>query len=155
MSGCAIGSWPRRGATRWPCWLPRGLTAPQLAGGLGLLDAQALPGRIEESFLRRLEAFPDDTRLLLVVAAAEPIGDPLLVWGAAERLGIEASALTAAETDGLLAIGQRVTFRHPLVRSAVYRSASLPDRRLDPDRRAWHLASAAAGPDEDVASELE
>jgi DNA-binding CsgD family transcriptional regulator len=106
--------------------------------------------------------------LLLLVAAAEPTGDPVLVRRAAERLGIAASAAAAAEADGLVEIGTRVRFRHPLVRSAVYRSAALPDRRaahlalaevtdrdLDPDRRAWHLAAAAAGPDEAVAAELE
>jgi DNA-binding CsgD family transcriptional regulator len=148
--------------------LPRGLSPAQLAGGFGLAGAQAVPGRIEESFRRRLGALPADTRLLLLVAAAEPVGDAVLVRRAAERLGIAASAAAAAEADGLVAIGARVRFRHPLVRSAVYRSAALPDRRaahltlaevtdrdLDPDRRAWHLAAAAAGPDEQVAVELE
>ena len=148
--------------------LPRGLTAPQLAGGFGLLGAAALSGRIEESFLRRLQALPEETQGLLLVAAAETTGDALLVWRAAERLGIATSAAASAEADGLLAIGQRVTFRHPLVRSGVYRSASPAERRavhlalaevtdpnLDPDRRAWHLAAAAPGPDEDVAHQLE
>ncbi|HEV7174153.1 MAG TPA: AAA family ATPase [Solirubrobacteraceae bacterium] len=147
--------------------LPRGLTATQLAGGFGLLGAQALTGRIEESFQRRLEALADQTRMLLVIAAADAVGDPLLLWRAADRLGIGALA-QSAEAEGLLEIGEQVTFRHPLVRSAVYRTASpehrraahlalaeVTDRRLDPDRRAWHLASAASGPDEDVASELE
>jgi hypothetical protein len=105
------------------------LTATQLADGFGLVGAHALPERIEESFLRRLEALPAETRLLLLVAAAEPVGDPLLVWGAAERLGIDGSAAARAATEGLLAIGERVTFRHPLVRSAVYRSASLRSAR--------------------------
>jgi len=148
--------------------LPRGFTATQLAGGFGLVGEHALSGRIQESFLRRLEALPAETRLLLLVAAAEPVGDPLLVWGAAERLGIDASAAAAAATEGLLAIGERVTFRHPLVRSAVYRSASpqersavhqalaeVTDAQVDADRRAWHLAAAATGPDEAVALELE
>jgi len=148
--------------------LPRGLSPAQLAGGFGLTGAQAVPARIEESYRRRVEALPADTRLLLLVAAAEPVGDPVLVRAAAARLGIGASAATAAGTDGLVEIGTRVRFRHPLVRSAVYRSAVLPDRRaahlalaeatdhnLDPDRRAWHLAAAAAGPDEQVAAELE
>jgi DNA-binding CsgD family transcriptional regulator/tetratricopeptide (TPR) repeat protein len=147
--------------------LPRGLTATQLAGGFGMLAAQTLSGRIEESYVRRLEALPEDARLLLLLAAAEPIGDPLLLMGASERLGISVSAADVA-TDGLLAIGERVTFPHPLVRSAVYRSAGTPERRaahlalaeatnrdVDPDRRAWHLAAAAAGPDEEVALELE
>ena len=146
--------------------LPRGLTATQLAGG-GLLDAHALSGRIEQSFVRQAETLPEETRLLLLVAAAETTGDPLLVWRAAERLGIGVSAADA-ETEGLLTIADRVIFRHPLVRSAVYRSASPPERRaahlalaeatdpvVDPDRRAWHLAAATPGPDEKVALELE
>src|SRR3954449_8472143 len=146
--------------------LPRGLTPAQLAGGFGLLDAPGLSGRIEQSFRRRLEALPSETQRLLLVAAAEPVGDPVLVWRAAGRLGIGVPA--AAETDGLLAIGARVTFRHPLVRSTVYRAASPEERQaahraladatdpeVDPDRRAWHLAQATPGFDEDVASELE
>src|SRR5215210_2131547 len=88
--------------------LPRGLTASQLAGGFGLLGAQALSGRIEESFVRRLEALPDDARRLLLVAAAEPVGDPLLLWRAAEQLGIEPQAAEEAEADGLLVIGEWV-----------------------------------------------
>ena len=148
--------------------LPRGLTASQLAGGFGLLAAQALTGRIEESFIRRLELLSDDARRLLLVAAAEPTGDPLLLWRAAGRLGLGPADAEAAEAEGLVAIGGRVTFRHPLVRSALYRSAAAEDRRkvhlalaeatdrqADPDRRAWHLAAAAAGPDEEVALELE
>src|SRR5215212_6056911 len=148
--------------------LPRGLAATQLPGAFGLAGAHALSGRIEESFLRRLEALPEETRLLLLVAAAEPDDDPLLVWSAAERLGIGLSAATADETEGLLVIGERVAFLHPLVRSAVYRSASLGERRavhrtlaqvtdaqVDEDRRAWHLAAAAPAPDEEVAFELE
>ena len=147
--------------------LPRGLTATQLAGGFGLVGAQALTGRIEESFVRRLEPLSDDARRLLLVAAAEPVGDPLLLWRACERLGIAVSTVVA-ESDGLLALGERVTFRHPLVRSAVYRTATreqrrevhlalaeATDRTVDPDRRAWHLATAAAGPNEPVAAELE
>ena len=148
--------------------LPRGLTATELAGGFGLLAAHALPGRIEQSYLRRLDTLPDDTRLLLLVAAAEPVGDPLLIWRAAEPLGVGAAAAASAEDAGLLTISERVMFRHPLVRSAIYRAASARDRRAvhlaladatdreaDPDRRAWHLAAAAQGPDEEVALELE
>ena len=148
--------------------LPRGLTVAQLAGGFGLLGAQALRGRIEQSFVRRLDALPVETRLLLLVAAAEPVGDPILLWRAAERLGIEPIAAVAAEEDGLLAVDERVMFRHPLVRSAMYRSAAVEERRtvhlalaeatdreVDPDRRVWHLAAAAMGPDERVAVELE
>ena len=139
--------------------LPRGLTARQLAGGFGLVEAQGLAGRIEESFVRRVELLSDDARRLLLLAAAEPVGDPLLLLAASERLGIAVSA-TDAETDALLAFGERVTFRHPLVRSAVYRTATreqrrevhlalaeATDRSVDPDRRAWHLATAAAGPE--------
>jgi DNA-binding NarL/FixJ family response regulator len=147
--------------------LPRGLTARQLAGGFGLVEAQGLAGRIEESFVRRVETLSEDARRLLLVAAAEPVGDPLLLLAASERLGITVSAVDG-ETDGLLALGESVTFRHPLVRSAVYRTATreqrrevhlalaeATDRSVDPDRRAWHLATAAAGPDESVAAALE
>ena len=148
--------------------LPRGLTVTQLSVGFGLDDATALPGRIEESFIRRLEALSDDARRVLLVAAAEPIGDPVLLWQAARKLGIDQGVTDHAEREGLLAIGERVLFRHPLVRSAVYGSSSVEerlsvhlalaevtDREADPDRRAWHLAAAAPGPDEDVAAELE
>jgi DNA-binding CsgD family transcriptional regulator len=146
--------------------LPRGLTPAELAGGFGLPDAPGLSGRIEDSFQRRVARLATETRRFLLVAAAEPVGDPVLLWRAAERLGIKLHA--ASETDGLLAIGARVTFRHPLVRSAVYRAASPENRQavhraladatdpeVDPDRRAWHLAQATLGFDEDVASELE
>ena len=148
--------------------LPRGLSSGQLAGGFGLHDAQSLSGRIEESFQRRLGDLPEETQRLLLVAAAEPVGDPALLWAAAQRLGIGYGALAPAESAGLLEIGAHVRFRHPLVRSAVYWSASVEERRaahqalaeatdreLDPDRRAWHLSAASAGPDEEVASELE
>ena len=148
--------------------LPRGLTAMQLAGGFGVVEAQSLTGRIEESFVRRFESLAEDTRLLLLVAAAEPVGDPLLLWRAGKRLGIEQAAADGARAAGLFEIGERVTFRHPLVRSAIYRSvtaqqrrevhlalAQATDREVDPDRRAWHVAAAAAGPDEEVALELE
>ncbi len=147
--------------------LPRGLTAIQLAGGFGVIGTRALSLRIEESFIRRLETLSDEARRLLLVAAAEPLGEPLLVLRASEQLGIVVSAVDA-ETDGLVAIGERVIFRHPLVRSAVYRAADVKERRAvhlalaeatdreaDPARRAWHLAAAAAGPDEHVAVELE
>jgi DNA-binding CsgD family transcriptional regulator len=148
--------------------LPRGLSPTQLAGGFGLVGAQPVPTRIEQGFRRRLEALPAETRSLMLVAAAEPARDPALVWRAAGQLGIPASAAVAAQADGLLEIGTQVRFRHPLVRSAVYSSASLEERRAahralaevtdrgrDPDRRAWHLAAAAPGPDEQVAAELE
>ncbi|GAA2118145.1 ATP-binding protein [Actinomadura napierensis] len=148
--------------------LPRGLSVTQMAGGLGLLRGDALPGRIEQSFLARIEALPEQTRLLLLVAAAEPTGHPDLVWRAAERLGIVPATALAAGTDGLLSFDARVIFHHPLVRSAVYGAARQRDRRAvhlalaevtdaqaDPDRRAWHLASATTVPDEAVAAELE
>jgi DNA-binding CsgD family transcriptional regulator len=152
--------------------LPRGFTAEELAGGFNVPTAPELPGRIEsrieESFLRRYEALPPPTRQLLLVAAAEPAGDPVLLWRAARQLGINPDAADAADADGLLGIGPRVTFRHPLVRAAVYRAASPRERRAvhralaevtdpqaDPDRRVWHLAEAAPGPDEVVAAELE
>jgi DNA-binding CsgD family transcriptional regulator len=148
--------------------LPRGLTPAQLAGGFGFAGPARLAGRIQEAFQRRLQALPAETTRLLLVAAAEPVGEPLLVWRAAELLGIPAQAATAAAEAGLLEIGTRVLFRHPLVRSAVYRSAPLSDRQDvhralavvtasdgDPERRAWHLAQAAPGPDENVAEELE
>ena len=148
--------------------LPRGLTLAELAGGFGLPGAVPLTGRIEESFLRQMEALPAQTRRLVQLAAADPSGDRSLVWRAARRLGIPADAAALATEAGLAEFGARVRFRHPLVRSAVYRSASLPDRQqlhaalaevtdpqADPDRRAWHRAQAAAGADEDVAAELE
>jgi DNA-binding CsgD family transcriptional regulator len=148
--------------------LPRGFTPAELAGGFGLLDAGALPGWIEESFRRQLTPLDDGTRRLLLLAAAEPIGDPVLVWRAAERLGISTAAGAAAAASGLVDFGARVTFRHPLVRSAIYRAARSADRGsahqalaqvtdpdVDPDRRAWHAAQAAAEPDEEVAAELE
>lgn len=148
--------------------LPRGLTATELAGGFGLPQAHTLPSRIEDSFRRRTDGLPVETQRLLLVAAADPVGDPLLMWHAADGLGIGASAADAAEAEGLLEVGAVVTFRHPLVRSAIYRAAMPDERRAahralaeatdpeaDPDRRAWHLAHAAVGFDEDVASELE
>jgi DNA-binding CsgD family transcriptional regulator len=149
--------------------LARGRTPTQLAGGLGLLDADALPSRIEESFLHQIEELSPQARLLMLVAAAEPVGDPDLIRTAADRLGLTPALATAAhDAGGLLTFGERVTFRHPLVRSAVYRAADRADRRAahlalaevtDPqdasDRRAWHLAAATAGPDEAVATALE
>ena len=151
--------------------LPRGVTPAELAGGFGLPElpgGPGLPGRIEDNFRRRLEVLPAATRRLMLVAAAKPAGDPALVWRAAERLGIWAEAVAPAADAGLLTIGERVMFRHPLVRSAVYRAASPPERRAahqalagatdpraDPDRYAWHRAQATPGPDEEVAAELE
>ena len=148
--------------------LPRGRTSAQLTGGFGLGSAIPLDGRIEESFARQLETLPAQTRRLVQLAAADPSGDPVLVWRAAGRLAIGAGAAVPAEEARLAEFGARVRFRHPLVRSAAYRSASVQTRQelhsalaeatdpaVDPDRRAWHRAQAAPGPDEDVAAELE
>jgi DNA-binding CsgD family transcriptional regulator len=148
--------------------LPRGLTTQQLAGGFGLPGAVRLSGGIDESFRRRVHVLPEQTRRLLLIAAAEPVGDPVLVWGAAARLGVGGEAGEPATEAGLVEFGTRVRFRHSLVRSVVYGSASakarqevhaalaeVTDPQLDPDRRAWHRAHAAAGPDEAVAAELE
>lgn len=148
--------------------LPRELTVTQVAGGFGLLHTTALPDRIEESFLTRVERLSEHSRLLLLVAAAEPVGDPTAVWRAAERLGVTSTTALADELDELLSFDVRVIFRHSLVRSAVYRAAKEEDRRaahlalaevtdrhVDQDRHAWHLASATAEPDEAVAAELE
>jgi AAA ATPase domain len=128
--------------------LPRGLTPTQLAGGFGLPAAVPLSASIEESFTRRLAGLPGDARRLLLVAAADPVGDPTLVWRAAQQLGIPRSVADTVEAEGLLELGARVVFRHPLVRSAVYRAAGLKERRavhralaqatdpeIDPDRR--------------------
>jgi len=148
--------------------LPRGLSPAELAGGFGLPSTAPLPRRIEESFRRQLEALPAEARRLLLVAAAEPYGDLPLVWRAAERLGIPVQAAVPALEAGLVEFGTRVRFRHPLLRSASYRAASVGDRQAvhsalaeatdaeaAPERRAWHRAKAAAGPDEEVAAELE
>jgi len=148
--------------------LPRWLTPAQLAGGFGLPGAVPLTGRIEDSFARQLGALPPETRRLLQLAAADPSGDQPLVWRAAGRLGIPVQAAAPAAEARLVEFRGRVRFRHPLARSAVYRSASFSERqqmhaalaavtdpRIDPDRRAWHRAQAAAGPDEEVAAELE
>ena len=148
--------------------LPRGLTPQQLAGGFGLPGAMRLCGGVEESFRRRFDVLPVETRRLLLIAAAEPVGDQALVWRAAAKLGVNAEAAAPATEAGLVEFGTRVRFRHPLVRSTVYGSAlaqerqkvhaalaQVTDPQLDPDRRAWHRAHAVPGPDEAVAAELE
>jgi DNA-binding CsgD family transcriptional regulator len=148
--------------------LPRGLTPIQLAGGFGLPTAVPLSASIEESFTRRLARLPGEARRFLVLAAADPMGDPALVWRAARQLGIPESVAEIIESEDLLELGVRVVFRHPLVRSAVYGAAGVKERRaahralaeatdpeIDPDRRAWHRSQAASMPDEDVAKELE
>ena len=148
--------------------LPCGVTSAELAGGFALPGVMPTPGRIEASYLRRVDAMPSATQRLLLLAAADPVGEPSLLWDAAARLGIDAGAAAPAIEAGLIEFGTRVQFRHPLVRSAVYRSASLAEKQsahtvlaeatdpgLDPDRRAWHRAQGASGPDETVAIELE
>jgi DNA-binding CsgD family transcriptional regulator len=148
--------------------LPKGLTAAELAGGFGLPDMRPPASLILHSFVRRVRALPQETQRLLLVAAAEPVGDVTLLRRAAERLGIGADAAAPAEAAGLIEIGARVRFHHPLVRSAAYRAAAMGERQeihralaevtdphADPDRRAWHRARAAVGPDETVAAELE
>ena len=148
--------------------LPHGSSAVDLAGGFELTAALPLPNLIEESFRERVERLPAESRRLLLVAAAEPIGDPALLWQAAERLELGPEAAAPAEAAGLLTLGVRVTFRHPLLRSAIYGAASPEERRsahralaaatdpkIDPDRRAWHRAQATLAPDEEVAAELE
>jgi DNA-binding CsgD family transcriptional regulator len=148
--------------------LPRGLTPAQLAGGFDLPVALPLSAGIEESFRRRLARLPPDARRLLLLAAAEPVGDPALLWGAAHQLGIPETTRGAVESEGLLTLDGEVAFRHPLARSAVYGAAEPNERRvahqaladvtdpqIDPDRRAWHRAQAASVPDEEVAAELE
>jgi DNA-binding CsgD family transcriptional regulator len=148
--------------------LARNLNRGEFAGGFGLPAALGLPARIEDGFRRRADALPAEGRRLLLLAASEPLGDPLLMWRAAGRLGIGTEAAQFVSEAGLVEFGARVRFCHPLARSAVYSAAEPEQRRLvhralaestdadaDPDRRAWHLAEATLGPDEDVAAELD
>jgi DNA-binding CsgD family transcriptional regulator len=148
--------------------LPRSMSGADLAGGFELLSGADLPRHLEDHYLERAGELPEATQRLLLLAAAEPVGDATLVWRAANALGIERSSLAPAEDAQLVEVGARVRFRHPLVRSAVYRAAVLSERRAahqalaeatdpdtDPDRRAWHRAHAAVGVDEEVAAELE
>jgi DNA-binding CsgD family transcriptional regulator len=147
---------------------PRSWRAADLAGGFGLPDSQPVVSKIEQSYVRRLRELPAETQLLVLAAAAEPLGDPLLLHRAAETLGVDMAAADPALDAGLLGIGGRVEFAHPLVRSVAYRSAAAEDRQrvhralaeatdpeTDPDRRAWHRARATPGPGEEVAAELE
>lgn len=148
--------------------LPRGRSAAALAGGYAIPGRSPLPSRIQASYRRRVQLLPTDTQLMLLVAAADPVGDPNLLWRAASELGIPIAAAAPAEAEELLEIGARVEFRHPLLRSAIYQAAPPAERRgvhralaaatdpgTDPDRRAWHRAQAALGPDDAVAAELE
>ena len=148
--------------------LPRGLSAAELTFGYGLADTVPLETRLEQGFSQRLEGLPRATRLFLLTAALEPVGDMDLLRRAVQRLDVDFSAAAPAVQAGLIEVGVWVRFRHPLARSAVARAAELRDLQaahlalaeetdpeLDPDRRAWHRAHAAGGPDEDVAHELE
>ena len=148
--------------------LPRDRTTAELAGGFGLPATVTLDARIEESFGRRIAALPRDVRTLILIAASDPTGDPLLVWRAAAALGVSQSAAVAAESTGLIVLHPHVAFRHPLVRSSVYRAADQDERTdvhralafatdadVDPDRRAWHLGQTVVVPDEEIAAALE
>ncbi|MCV7282093.1 AAA family ATPase [Mycolicibacterium flavescens] len=148
--------------------VPRSVSATELAGGFWISGKRSSAAAVEHGFVRRVQALPQQTRQLLLLAAAEPIGDAALFMRAAARLGIPVDELAPAEADGLIDFGSRMRFHHPLIRSASYRAADLADRRAahralaeatdpqtDPDRRAWHFANAAAGPDDSVADALE
>jgi len=148
--------------------LSRHATRAGHAGGFGMLNALSVPDRIEESFQRRAADLPSTTQTMMLVAAADPVGDAALLWRAADCLGIDADAIAPAEAAGLLEVGDRVRFSHPLVRSAIYWTAEPAERRrahgalaettdprADPDRRAWHRAQATLRTDEAVALELE
>ena len=143
---------------------PKGLSPAQLAGGFGLPVSVTLADQIEESYRRRLARLPADSRRLLLVVAADPTGNAELIWRAADELGIAEEAAEAIERTDSSSFGERVVFHHPLVRSAVYNTASPQDRReahralgratdrnSDPDRRAWHLAQATIRPNGGVA----
>jgi DNA-binding CsgD family transcriptional regulator len=148
--------------------LPHGLSSASLAGGFAIAPSLSLTRRLEGSFRRQVDQLPPETQRLLLVAAAEPVGDPMLLWRAAAELGIPIESGAEAEGANLITVGTRVTFRHPLLRSAIYHAAppnerrnvhralaSATDPKVDPDRRAWHRAMAALAPDEDVAYDLE
>jgi DNA-binding CsgD family transcriptional regulator len=148
--------------------LSHGLSATAIDSDVDRRDSRGLWLRLEESFQRRVEALEKSVGTFLLIAAAEPAGEPVLIWRATGLLGLPGSVGDAAEESGLIRLGTSIVFRHPLVRSAIYRFASLVDRRavhralaeatdpdLDPDRRAWHRALAAPGLDEQVALELE
>ena len=147
--------------------LSRGMTSAELAGGFALPDAVDVPAQIEERYRQRIDKLPAATQQLMLLAAADPVGDAAVLWRAAERLGLASDSARPAADNELLEIGAQVQFRHPLVRSAVYRSAPIAARRAvhgalaaatdpdaDPDRRAWHRAHAVTAPDEAVAADL-
>ena len=148
--------------------LPRTWTSTELAGGFGLPESRPVVSKIEQSYAKRLLELPAETQLLVLAAAAEPLGDPLLLSRAVEILGLDMAAASAAADAALLKVGRRVEFAHPLARSAAYSTAGADDRHrihsalaeatdaeIDPERAAWHRAHATRGPDEDVAVELE
>ena len=148
--------------------LHRALTPGELAGGYGLAGAKSISGRIEDNFLHQFHQLPSPTRTLLLIAAAEPTGEALWLWAAGKRLGVDVDAAMPAEKAGLISLDDRLRFRHPLVRSAIYGNTPLTERRrvhdalaqviTDPrasDHRAWHRAHAADAPDEGIAVELE
>ncbi|WP_433578858.1 ATP-binding protein [Nocardia brasiliensis] len=148
--------------------VPKNVSAAELSGGFWISGTLSTTAATEESFARRIRSLPESTRQLLLLAAAEPVGDTALFLRAASQLGIPVDALGPAEAAGVIEFGPRMRFHHPLMRSAAYRVAGLPERRAvhralaaatdpqsDPDRRAWHAAHAAAGPDDEVATELE
>ncbi|WP_277242657.1 helix-turn-helix transcriptional regulator [Mycolicibacterium obuense] len=148
--------------------VPRSVSAAELSGGFWIAGKRSSPAAVEQTYVRRIRSLPADTQRLLLLAAAEPLGDAGLFVRAAEQLDVPVSALAPAEADGLIEFGSRMRFSHPLIRSAAYRAGDLLDRReihralagatdaqLDPDRKAWHAAQAADGPDDDVAAELE
>src|SRR6266851_4797082 len=148
--------------------LARGLSEAELAGGFAGPPTASLPSRLQDHYLQRVRALPEPTRRLMLLAAADPTGDATLLWRAAQTLGLGREAAAAADAEQLLNIGSQVRFRHSLVRSAAYVAGSPEDRRAahlalaaatdaqtDPERRVWHLAAAATGPDEDVAAALE
>jgi DNA-binding CsgD family transcriptional regulator len=148
--------------------LPRAWTTAELVEGISESAGIPLTSKLEFAFTKRVRELPADTQTLLALAAAEPTGDPALLWSAARLLGLDWTTAAPAERAGLLEIGQRVYFRHPLVRAAAYRSAPLESRLevhrvlaevadpvQDPDRRAWHRAWSTVGPDDQIALELE
>jgi tetratricopeptide (TPR) repeat protein len=147
--------------------LGAGLSAADFAGGYATPDTASVPRRIEDQYLTRLHTLPDDAQRLVLLASADPIGDPALLLRAAQMLDVGLDSVDLAIDAGLIRIDAGVRFRHPLLRSAVYRAAAAEDRHIahavlaaatdpqtDPDRRAWHRAYAASVPDEDVAAEL-
>src|SRR4029077_10019795 len=148
--------------------LPLAWTAAELVEGVGVPGVPRSSGSLEDGFAKRLRSLPADTRRLLTLAAAEPLGDPTLLWRAAEHLGLSWDAASEAEAAGLIEFGPKVCFRHPLVRAAAYRIASsrelldvhgalasVTDPILDPDRRAWHRANSTVAQDDEIADELE